>query len=49
MLNDVFKEFQALPTVSDKIRFLENLEKHGGFYGYDVNVPALVKAWSKYL
>jgi len=47
MLTEIIKGFQALTTPAEKIEYLQRVSKAGGFNGYNINVPALIKAWSK--
>ena len=46
-LTEIFKGFQALTTPAEKVQYLQRVSKAGGFNGYNINVPALIKAWSK--
>ena len=46
-LTEIFKGFQSLTTPAEKVQYLQSLSKSGALNGYAINLPALIKAWSK--
>ncbi len=49
-LTEIFKGFQSLTAPAEKVQkvqYLQSLSKSGALNGYAINLPALIKAWSK--
>jgi len=44
-LNYIYKSFQDLDNINDKIAYLQSLEKLN--HNYDFNIANLVAAWEK--